>query len=219
MDSTSLDLPAEDFTSELDRDLKGVRLGIPKEYFVDGMDNRVKSTIEAAIRQCAEHGAGLRRDLSAHTEYAVSVYYIIATAEASANLARFDGVRYGRRSDRPETSRTSTFAPGRRDWKRGEAPHHPRNLCAIERLLRRLLPPGTKGPHPYPTGLCRPSRRWMWLFVPPRRKSPFRSANAPAGSAENVLPADFSRLPPISREFAGSASPADSSTRAEENSR
>ena len=101
MDSTSLDLPAEDFTSELDRDLKGVRLGIPKEYFVDGMDNRVKSTIEAAIRQCAEHGAELVEISLPHTEYAVSVYYIIATAEASANLARFDGVRYGRRSDKP----------------------------------------------------------------------------------------------------------------------
>ena len=62
MDSTSLDLPAEDFTSELDRDLKGVRLGIPKEYFVDGMDNRVKSTIEAAIRQCAERDSRSLRE-------------------------------------------------------------------------------------------------------------------------------------------------------------
>ncbi len=102
MDSTSLDHPTEDFTAELGRDLKGVRLGIPKEYFVDGMDARVKSTIEAAIQQCAENGAELVELSLPHTEYAVSVYYIIATAEASANLARFDGVRYGRRADQPK---------------------------------------------------------------------------------------------------------------------
>ena len=101
MDSTSLDEPAEDFTAELGRDLNGVRLGIPKEYFVDGMDPRVKSTIEAAIQQCAENGAELVELSLPHTEYAVSVYYIIATAEASANLARFDGVRYGRRASQP----------------------------------------------------------------------------------------------------------------------
>lgn len=101
-DSTSLDLPAEDFTAGMGRDLKGVRLGIPKEYFVDGMDPRVRSTVEAAIKQCAEAGAELVEISLPHTEYAVSVYYIIATAEASANLARFDGVRYGRRAEQPK---------------------------------------------------------------------------------------------------------------------
>ena len=115
MDSTSLDQPAEDFTAELGRDLKGVRLGIPKEYFVDGMDARVKSTIEAAIQQCAEHGAELVELSLPHTEYAVSVYYIIATAEASANLARFDGVRYGSRATSPRISWTFMFAVARRD--------------------------------------------------------------------------------------------------------
>ncbi|HEY5954405.1 MAG TPA: Asp-tRNA(Asn)/Glu-tRNA(Gln) amidotransferase subunit GatA [Terrimicrobiaceae bacterium] len=102
MDSTSLEQPAEDFTAHLGRDLKGVRLGIPKEYFVDGMDMRVRTTIEAAIQQCAEHGAELVEISLPHTEYAVSVYYIIATAEASANLARFDGVRYGLRAGQPK---------------------------------------------------------------------------------------------------------------------
>lgn len=101
-DSTSLDLPSEDFTSQLGRDLKGVRLGIPKEYFVDGMDPRVRATVEAAIKQCADLGAELVDISLPHTEYAVSVYYIIATAEASANLARFDGVRYGKRADQPK---------------------------------------------------------------------------------------------------------------------
>lgn len=102
MDSTSLEQPAEDFTAHLGRDLKGVRLGIPKEYFVDGMDTRVRTTIEAAVQQCAEHGAELVEISLPHTEYAVSVYYIIATAEASANLARFDGVRYGLRAGQPK---------------------------------------------------------------------------------------------------------------------
>lgn len=101
-DSTSLDLPQEDFTAQLGRDLKGVRLGIPKEYFVDGMDTRVRARVEEAIKQCEAAGAELVELSLPHTEYAVSVYYIIATAEASANLARFDGVRYGKRADQPK---------------------------------------------------------------------------------------------------------------------
>ena len=100
-DSTSLDLPPEDFTSQLGRDLRGVRLGIPKEYFVDGMDPRVRAKIEEAIQTCASLRAELVEVSLPHTSYAVGVYYIIATAEASANLARFDGVRYGYRAKQP----------------------------------------------------------------------------------------------------------------------
>jgi aspartyl-tRNA(Asn)/glutamyl-tRNA(Gln) amidotransferase subunit A len=100
-DSTSLDLPAEDFTARLGGDLKGVRLGIPKEYFVDGMDPRVREKVEAAIRQCEQLGAEAVEVSLPHTSHAVGVYYIIATAEASANLARFDGVRYGHRAKNP----------------------------------------------------------------------------------------------------------------------
>jgi len=100
-DSTSLQLPAEDFTSRLGGDLKGIRLGIPKEYFVDGMDPRVRGKVEEAIKVCEGLGAELVEVSLPHTEYAVGVYYIIATAEASANLARFDGVRYGHRAKNP----------------------------------------------------------------------------------------------------------------------
>ena len=100
-DSTSLDLPAEDFTSQLGRDLKGFKIGIPREYFVDGMDKRVRQKVESAIRQCEHLGAELVEVSLPHTSYAVGVYYIIATAEASANLARFDGVRYGHRAQNP----------------------------------------------------------------------------------------------------------------------
>ncbi len=101
-DSTSLDLPAEDFTARLGGDLKGVKLGIPKEYFVDGMDSRVRESVQNAIRKCEQLGAELVDISLPHTSYAVGVYYIIATAEASANLARFDGVRYGHRAKNPK---------------------------------------------------------------------------------------------------------------------
>jgi aspartyl-tRNA(Asn)/glutamyl-tRNA(Gln) amidotransferase subunit A len=100
-DSTSLDAPAEDFTANLGRDLKGVKLGIPSEYFVDGMDQRVREKVESAIKLCEQLGAELVPVSLPHTQYAVGVYYIIATAEASANLARFDGVRYGHRAKNP----------------------------------------------------------------------------------------------------------------------
>ncbi len=102
MDSTSLDRPVDDHTALLGHDLKGVRLGIPKEYFVDGMDPRVREVVETAIAQCQSLGAELVEVSMPHTEYAVGVYYIIATAEASANLARFDGVRYGHRAAQPK---------------------------------------------------------------------------------------------------------------------
>jgi aspartyl-tRNA(Asn)/glutamyl-tRNA(Gln) amidotransferase subunit A len=98
-DSTSLELPDEDFTAEIGKDLKGLRIGVPKEYFVDGMESGVRSAVDAAIRQIESLGAEPVEISLPHTEYAVAVYYIIATAEASANLARFDGVRYGRRSN------------------------------------------------------------------------------------------------------------------------
>jgi len=102
-DSTSLDLPAEDFSRELGKEsLKGMRLGIPKEYFIDGIDKRVRDSVDKSIKQCEELGAELVELSLPHTDYAVAVYYIIATAEASANLSRFDGVRYGHRADEPK---------------------------------------------------------------------------------------------------------------------
>lgn len=97
-DSTSLAAPASDYCANLGRNLKGMRLGLPKEYLSDGVDRQVKQAIEAATKQLAALGAEVSEVSLPHTEYAVSVYYIIATAEASANLARFDGVRYGHRA-------------------------------------------------------------------------------------------------------------------------
>ena len=99
MDSTTLDVPVPDYTAALGGDLKGVRLGLPKEYFIDGMDADVRASIEAAVETCRSLGAEIVEVSLPHTQYAIAVYYIIATAEASANLARFDGVRYGHRAE------------------------------------------------------------------------------------------------------------------------
>lgn len=98
-DSTSLDAPVPDYTKDLNRSLNGVRIGLPKEYMIDGIDPVVKAAVESAIKQLQSLGAEILEVSLPHTEYAVSVYYILATAEASANLARFDGVRYGHRAD------------------------------------------------------------------------------------------------------------------------
>ncbi|MBX9742524.1 MAG: Asp-tRNA(Asn)/Glu-tRNA(Gln) amidotransferase subunit GatA [Chthoniobacterales bacterium] len=97
-DSTSLKLPSEDFTAEIGRDLKGLRVGVPKEYFVDGIEPEVRTSVEAAMKQLSSLGAELIDISLPHTKYAVSVYYIIVTAEASSNLARFDGIRYAHRT-------------------------------------------------------------------------------------------------------------------------
>ena len=98
-DSTSLDAPVPDFTSLLGRDLRGVKLGMPREYFIDGIDPQVDAAVRAAVKKYEELGAEIVEVSLPNTEHAVGVYYIVATAEASANLARFDGVRYGHRTE------------------------------------------------------------------------------------------------------------------------
>jgi aspartyl-tRNA(Asn)/glutamyl-tRNA(Gln) amidotransferase subunit A len=99
-DSTSLDAPVPDYAQNLGRDLKGIRIGLPKEYMIEGVDPLVKSGVMAAVKQLASLGAEIVEVSLPHTDYAISVYYILATAEASANLARFDGVRYGHRAEK-----------------------------------------------------------------------------------------------------------------------
>ncbi len=98
-DSTSVPEPVPDYTAALDGDLKGLKLGLPKEYLLGGLDPEVNSAVQAAIRRLEKLGAELVEISLPHTGYAVATYYIVATAEASANLARFDGIRYGARID------------------------------------------------------------------------------------------------------------------------
>jgi aspartyl-tRNA(Asn)/glutamyl-tRNA(Gln) amidotransferase subunit A len=97
-DSTSAAIPMEDYARALNRDLSGLRIGIPKEYFIDGMDPEVLHAVKEAIRTMEKLGAKTREVLLPHTEYATATYYILATAEASSNLARYDGVKYGLRA-------------------------------------------------------------------------------------------------------------------------
>ncbi len=96
-DSTSVDIAVPDYTKSLTNDVKGLKVGVPKEYFVEGMDDEVKAIVEEAINKLKSLGADYKTVSLPHTQYAVPVYYIIATAEASSNLARFDGVQYGYR--------------------------------------------------------------------------------------------------------------------------
>lgn len=96
-DSTSVDKPVPDYLAELDKPMKGLRLGIPREYFVQGMHPGVADAVHQAISQCRELGAEVVEVSLPHTEYGVAAYYIIAPAEASSNLARYDGVKYGLR--------------------------------------------------------------------------------------------------------------------------
>ena len=109
-DSTSLPAQVPDFTKALRQDVKGLKIGIPKEYFGDGIDAKVKEQIHLAVEKYKELGAEIVDISLPHTEYAVITYYIIAPAEASANLARFDGVRYGYRNKQATSAPEMTTA-------------------------------------------------------------------------------------------------------------
>lgn len=98
LDSTSAQIDVPDFTKALGRDIKGVRIGIPKEYFIEGMDRDVEESVRNAIKQLESLGAIPVEVTLPHTGYAVAAYYILATSEASSNLARYDGVKYGFRA-------------------------------------------------------------------------------------------------------------------------
>jgi len=96
-DATSIQQDVPAYAQTLNGDIKGLKLGLPKEYFVGGIDPEVKQAVRVAIQQLEKLGAELVEISLPHTDYAIATYYIIATAEASANLARFDGIRYGQR--------------------------------------------------------------------------------------------------------------------------
>ena len=117
-DSTCLDTPVPDYLSGLNDGVKGLKLGIPKEYFGEGIDPGVRKNVEAAIQTLASQGAEIIEISLPHTEHAVATYYVIAPAEASSNLSRFDGIRYGHRAANPtdildlyKKSREQGFGP------------------------------------------------------------------------------------------------------------
>jgi aspartyl-tRNA(Asn)/glutamyl-tRNA(Gln) amidotransferase subunit A len=100
-DSTSVDCPVPDYTSALKNDVKGLKIGLPKEYFIDGLDPDVQTAMDQAIETYRQLGAEFVEVSLPHTDYAVATYYLIATAEASSNLARYEGVRFGHRAENP----------------------------------------------------------------------------------------------------------------------
>ncbi len=119
MDGTTPCLPVPDYTKAMEgASLKGLKFGLPKEYFIDGLAPEVKRLTEEAIARCTAAGAEVEEVSLPHTDYAMAVYYIVAPAEACANYARFDGVRYGHRSERSDNvfnlysrSRSEGFGP------------------------------------------------------------------------------------------------------------
>ena len=159
---------------------QGLRLGLVREHFGEGLDAEVEAAVREAIRVYESLGAKVKEISLPHGKYGVATYYIIAPCEASSNLARYDGVHYGHRTDEAamlaeladerralmpagkhaeaEETRQSAGAdvspqPGRRFWARSEAADHARHLCPERRLLRRLLPQGPQSPPPDPPGL------------------------------------------------------------------
>jgi aspartyl-tRNA(Asn)/glutamyl-tRNA(Gln) amidotransferase subunit A len=116
MDATSADLPVPDYVAELEKPVYGLKLGVAKEYLGEGLDREVHAAVEAAIQKLATLGCEIVPVSLPHTKYAIPTYYLVATAEASSNLARYDGVRYGHRaqnvlslSDMYERSRDEGF--------------------------------------------------------------------------------------------------------------
>ena len=103
-DSTSLPQPVPHYRGSLTGNIKGLKIGLAKEYMVGGLDPEVKASVDAAVKQLESMGAEVVEVSLPHTEYAVATYYIVATAEASANLARFDGIRYSKRVEGPNPS-------------------------------------------------------------------------------------------------------------------
>jgi aspartyl-tRNA(Asn)/glutamyl-tRNA(Gln) amidotransferase subunit A len=97
LDATSIPAPVPRYRDALSGDVRGLRLGVPDEYFIEGMDPEVEAAVRAAIDELRRAGAEVKRVSLPHTRYAVATYYVVATAEASSNLARYDGVRYGLR--------------------------------------------------------------------------------------------------------------------------
>lgn len=119
-DMTSMDVPSEDWTQSLGRGVEGLKVGVPKEYFgpgVEGLSPEVRASVQETLERLESEGAKIQEVSLPHTKYAVATYYLLATAEASSNLARFDGVRYGHRAEARELqelytkSRSEGFGP------------------------------------------------------------------------------------------------------------
>ncbi|MBW1999714.1 MAG: Asp-tRNA(Asn)/Glu-tRNA(Gln) amidotransferase subunit GatA [Deltaproteobacteria bacterium] len=108
-DSTSVNIRRPDFLQSINRDIKGLRIGLPREYFIEGLDEEVRTRVMEAVSLLEKNGAEVTDVSLPHSRYAISAYYLIATAEASSNLARYDGVKYGIRSSNPFTDSVGMY--------------------------------------------------------------------------------------------------------------
>jgi aspartyl-tRNA(Asn)/glutamyl-tRNA(Gln) amidotransferase subunit A len=113
LDSTSAELPVGDYEAACSRDIKGLRIGIPEEYFGEGLDPAISESVRSAISELEKAGCSVKPVSLPHTKYGIATYYIVATAEASSNLARFDGVRFGLRIETAKSDLTSLYGKTR----------------------------------------------------------------------------------------------------------
>ena len=143
-----------DFTSALVDDVKGMKIGLPRDYFTEGLEPEIKEAVYGVAEALKAKGAIVEEFDLGMVEYAIPAYYIIASAEASSNLERFDGVKYGystaEYTDLHNMYKKSTF---RRIWPRGQEKNHARFICAEFRLLRCILCKGTQGKGSHQTGV------------------------------------------------------------------
>ncbi len=146
-DSTSAPIDVPDFTKALSGHVRGVRVGLPKEYFADGLDPHIRRLIEDRARALERAGAEVREVSLPHTEYGVATYYILTMAEASSNLARYDGIRYGHRSDLKEMRRgldeeqqvlQAAVAAAEADGHDGRLRQLREQMAAKDSILQRL---------------------------------------------------------------------------------
>ncbi len=105
-DSTSAPVPVPDYTDALTSEVEGLKIGLPDEYFTDGLDEDIRQMVRDQVAALEDRGADVQRVSLPHTEYGIATYYLLATAEASSNLARYDGIRYGHRADLEETKQS-----------------------------------------------------------------------------------------------------------------
>ncbi len=149
-DSTSVNRPREDYTRHLNLDIKGLKIGVPKEFFGGPLQPDVEAAVREALAEYQRLGAVLVDISLPNAELGIPVYYVVAPAEASSNLSRFDGVRYGHRAaEIQRRGRHDQEVALRGIRRRAEAPHPGRHLRAVARLLRRVLHQGAKSAPDY----------------------------------------------------------------------
>ena len=171
--------PVPDYCAGLDADLRGLRIGLPREYFGEGLDPGTERVVRAGLAELEAPGRDAARGISLpHAPLTIPAYYIIAPAEASTNLSRFDGVRYGYRCQDPARPARPVHAQPRRGLRRRSQAAHPgRHLRAVGRLLRRLLPQGAADPAPDRSRTSAPLLSEVDVIAGPASPSPaFRSA-------------------------------------------